>query len=155
MRAVYTVAVAGHRPRNLPRDAARYIRDAIHEVADQNPRVTWLAGGAIGADQIATDVLLERGERVELVLPFDPEIQSARWSWVQRFVQFRQLLRAARVHVVRDRYDPAAYRDRNRVMVERANLLLAFWNGRPGSGTAMTVRMAEARRVPVIVVGMY
>lgn len=52
-------------------------------------------------------------------------------------------------------YHATGYRDRNQRMVDRADLLLACWNGRPGSGTAMTVRMAEARRLPVIRVPMY
>jgi len=38
-------------------------------VADRYPGATWLTGGAIGADQIATDELLARGERVVLRVP--------------------------------------------------------------------------------------
>jgi hypothetical protein len=61
------------------------------------------------------------------------------------------LLSVAEVHVLTDHYDPAAYNRRNQWMVNRADLLVAFWNGRiRGSGTANTVRMADRVGLPVI-----
>lgn len=155
MRAIRTIATTGHRPGSLPRDAERHIRAGVREVAEQYPGATWLTGGAIGADQIATSELLDRGERVELVLPFDPIVQAERWSFNQQLTQLDHLLRVAEVHVVCDRYDRAAYHKRNRRLVERADLLVAFWNGRlRGSGTAATVRLADELQVPVIWVPM-
>jgi uncharacterized phage-like protein YoqJ len=154
MRAVRTIALTGHRPRHLPRDAARHIRAAVREVADQYPGATWLTGGAIGADQIATDELLALGRRVELVLAFPVAVQAARWAAHQRRALDGQLQGVAGVDIVSPRYRASGYHERNRRLVQRADLLVACWNGRPGSGTAATVRMAEARRLPVIVVPM-
>ena len=155
MTPVKTIAVTGHRVPHLPARAGHYIHCAIHEAADQYPGATWLTGGATGTDQMATDVLLERGECVELVLPFAPAVQGARWSTTQQAKLRDHVGRAQVVHVLRDNYHPDGYRDRNRELVRRADLLVAFWNGRPGTGTAMTVRMAERARIPVIVVPMY
>ena len=156
MHPVKTISVAGHRPHHLPARADHYIRSAIHETSDLYPGATWLTGGATGSDQMATDVLLQRGERVELVLPFAPEVQGARWSADQQAKLRDHLGRVQAVHVLRDTYHPDGYRDRNRELVRRADLLVAFWNMRPGgSGTAMTVRMAERARIAVIVVPMY
>jgi len=154
MKPIRTIAITGHRPRALPHDADRHIRAGVREVVDQYPGVTWLVGGAIGADQIATDELLTLGERVVLVLPFAPLVQSARWSQHQKGTYLGHLLQVAEVQVLRRHYDPAGYRERNQWMVKRADLLLAFWNQKPGSGTAATVRLAMARRLPVIVVPM-
>jgi uncharacterized phage-like protein YoqJ len=152
MRPVKTIAVTGHRA--LPVGAARHIEAALHQLAAEYPGATWLTGGALGSDQIAASVLLARGERVELVLPFPPAIQAARWS-VRAKATFRNhLARVAAVHIVHPRYCSNGYRDRNRRLVDRADLMFAAWNGRPGSGTAMTVRMAGARGVPVIWVEM-
>ena len=155
MRPVRTIAVSGHRWQHLPREAGRYIRAAIRELADQYPGATWLTGGAVGTDQIATAALLERHERVELVLPFPPHIQGARWSSRDQAVHLEHLSRVASISIVSPFYDAGAYRERNRQMVARADLLLACWNGRPGTGTAMTVRMAAAKQIPVIEVPMY
>jgi uncharacterized phage-like protein YoqJ len=128
---------------------------AVGELSDQHPGATWLTGGAVGTDQIATRALLERGERVELVLPFPDAIQAARWTGRQHDTLRDHIARVAAVHVVHPRYTATGYRDRNQHMVDHADLLLACWNGRPGSGTAMTVRMAQHRRIPVVWVGMY
>jgi len=155
MRAVNTIAITGHRAHHLPVRAGHYIRSAIQEAADLYPGATWLTGGATGSDQMATDVLLERGERVELVLPFPAAVQGARWSCDQQAKLRHHLGRVQAVHVLRRVYHPDGYRDRNRELVRRADLLVAFWNGRPGTGTAMTVRMAQHARIPVIVVPMY
>ena len=155
MRPIRTIAVTGHRPQHLPPGAERYIRAAIHELADQYPGATWLTGGAIGTDQIATAVLLERHERVELVVPFPPALQSARWGSREQAVHLDHMSRAASISIVSLHYDAGAYRERNRLMVARADLLLACSNGQRGTGTAMTIRMAEAKQIPVIKVPMH
>lgn len=153
MRPVHTIAVTGHRA--LPGGAARHIEAALHELADQHPGATWLTGGAVGTDQVATHVLLARGERVELVLPFPPAIQAARWTDRARVTFRDHLERAAAVHVLHRSYCANGYRDRNQRLVDRADLVFAAWNGRfGGSGTAMTVQMADARGVPVIWVAL-
>lgn len=149
MRPVRTIATTGHRA--LPHGADRHIRAGVREIAGQHPGAVWLSGGAVGADTIVVDELLEQDKRVELVLPFDPLIQSARWTWDQKWTQMGHLLTVAEVHVLADHYDPAAYNMRNQWMVDRADLLVAFWNGRMrGSGTANTVRMADRAGLPVI-----
>jgi len=151
MYSIQTIAATGHRPAGLPAGAERHIRAGVREIVGQHPGATWLVGGAIGADQIATDELLKLGERVELVLPFRPDIQAARWTRDQQRVLREQVARAAAVHVIRGHYDPAAYHERNRHMVQRADLLVAFWNGRErGGGTVSTIRLAGRLRVPVI-----
>lgn len=153
MRPVHTISVTGHR--TLPAGAARHIEAALHELATEHPGATWLTGGAVGTDQIAAHVLLARDERVELVLPFPPEIHAARWSGPARATFRNHLARAAAVHVLHPRYCPNGYRDRNQWLVDRADLVFAAWNGRSGgSGTAMTVRMADRRGLPVIWVSM-
>ena len=45
-----------------------------------------------------------------------------------------------------------AYHLRNRWLVDRASLLLAFWDGQPRSGTGATVAYARRRGVAVQVV---
>lgn len=143
-----TVAITGHRPKRLPRQGADRIRASIWELVFRFPQATWLAGGAIGTDQIATDELLALGQRVELVLPFRPEVQAELWSESQRQVLFQQIANAAAVEVLREAYHPDGYRERNNRLVERADLVVAYWDGTP-SGTAATVYEAVRQKVPV------
>lgn len=154
MRPVGTIAVTGHRPHHLPPGAARYIAAELNDLANRHPGATWLTGGAVGTDQIAAQVLLDRGERLELVLPFPPAVLAARWSGRYQSILRDHIDRAAAVHILHPRYSQTGYRDRNQRLVDGADFLVAAWNGRPGSGTAMTVRMAGDRRLPVIVIPM-
>lgn len=81
--AVSTIAITGHRPAKLPRWAPPYICRVLQDLVKRYPGATWLTGGAIGVDQITTKRRLGLGQIVELILPFPPEIQAARWSLSQ------------------------------------------------------------------------
>ena len=146
---IFQVAVSGHR--DLTSAAPAVIRKAIGQLVDLYPSALWLAGGATGTDQIATGELLDRGQKVRLVLPFNLVIQARLWSESRRRILLDQIARAAGVEVVADQYHPKAYLDRNRRLVERADLLVAFYSGRSTGGTAHTIRLAARRRLPVLV----
>lgn len=122
--------------------------DEMRRLIAQHPGAIWRTGGALGADQIAADVVLEAGQVLQLVLPFPPRIQAARWREDQRRRLTSQIARAHDAYCVADAYDPAAYRKRNLELVHDADLLVAFWDGRP-SGTAATVQAAHQACIPV------
>jgi predicted Rossmann-fold nucleotide-binding protein len=145
-----TLALTGQR--SLAPGSPAIIRQAIRALIARYPSATWLAGGAVGADQIATDELLACGARVELVLPFPIAIQGARWTDAQRRTLVDQIARAAAVEVLRDTYSVAGYHERNRRLVTRADLVVAFYSGVGSGGTAATIRQARRQAVPVHVV---
>jgi uncharacterized phage-like protein YoqJ len=150
MGAPATIACTGHRLGRLPPSAPAKIRAAVRCLVGRHPGATWLCGGAIGTDQIAADEVLLLGERLELVLPFPPAIQAARWRPADRWRLLRQVSHAASVEVLRDHYHPGGYRQRNRRLVERADLLMAVWDGRRWGGTAATVLMAQSRGIELL-----
>lgn len=147
---VRCVAISGHRLPGLSPGGPATIRGAINQLVRRYPGVLWLAGGATGADQIAVGTLLDLGQRVRLILPFHPAIQARLWPVAQRRTLLDHMARAAGVEVVADQYSVGAYHERNRRLVERADLLVAFFNGRAG-GTASTIQQAKRRRLPVLV----
>lgn len=142
------IAVTGHRPGRLGPGGAARVRHEMRRLVAQHRGAVWRTGGAIGADQIAADVVLDAGEVLELILPFPPEIQAKRWAHHQRERLFSQIARAHDAYCIAIAYDPAAYDTRNLELVHDADLLVAFWDGRP-SGTAATVRAAHQACVPV------
>jgi predicted Rossmann fold nucleotide-binding protein DprA/Smf involved in DNA uptake len=143
-----TLSVTGHR--SLPPGAPMVIRSTVRQLVDRYPGATWVTGGAIGTDQIATDELLKLGQRIEVVLPFVPDIHTAKWTPTQRQELLEQLERVTKpIEIMRTEYDVAGYHERNRRLVERADLLVAVWNGRNDSGTASTVKQAARQGVPV------
>jgi hypothetical protein len=125
------------------------VRGAVRELVGRFPGATWLTGGAIGTDMLVAEELLALGQRVELVLPFAPDVQSAPWTPDQRFRLSEHLERVAGVEIMRGDYHPAGYRERNMRLVERAHLLFAVWRGGVCGGTAFTVRAAMKQGVPI------
>jgi len=149
MLAVHTVAVTGHR--DLGPAGADTVRRVIREIAPTLPRATWLCGGAVGADQLAAHELILHGARLELVLAFPLDVQGARWSPSDRWRLEAQAAYAECVEVVQVRYRSDGYHRRNRRLVQRADMVLAFWRVGQQGGTASTIREAHRRNVPVVV----
>jgi predicted Rossmann fold nucleotide-binding protein DprA/Smf involved in DNA uptake len=94
---------------------------------------TWLLGGAIGVDQLATEWLVGRGERVIVVVPFTVQDQP-------KSVQ-STLAKVPRIIELQYKKSKKAYLDRNAFMVERSDTVIAFWNGEKG-GTWATLQLA-------------
>lgn len=146
---VQRIAVSGHRSLARPGGAGPgRVRRTVRALIARYPQALWIAGGAVGADQIAADEVLAAGARLALLLPFPVAVQAARWSATQRQVLENQAARAEAVCVVRFTYDVRGYHDRNQLLVRSADLLVAFWDGRP-SGTGSTVHEARRRGTPV------
>lgn len=143
-----TVAITGHR--RLPPGAGIVVRETIAMLVARYPGATWRAGGAIGTDQIATDVLLGLGQIVHLILPFPLEIQAARWTPIQIRQLHDQIARASHVEVLSQRYHVSGYHQRNLRLLERADVLVAFTDGRSAGGTASVIRQAKRGGIPVI-----
>ena len=152
---ITTLALAGHHSLDLYPRAQSVIRQAVRGLVRQYPDALWLAGGAAGADQVAVDELLALDQHVQLVLPFAPAVMSLFWSASEYYTLVTQLRRVDSFEVVRQTYHVDGYRQRNRRMLARADLLVAFLDPVvPFGGTITTVREALHRRLPVYWVGL-
>lgn len=148
MSAPSVIALTGHR--GLSPGAPALIRDQLEALAREYRGATWLSGGAVGVDQVAALVLLDLGQRVEFVLPFPLHIQGERWTPVERETLRSLAARAAAVEILRDGYHVGGYHQRNRRLLDRAELLVAFTDGRSTGGTASMIQQAKRKGIPVI-----
>ena len=166
-KAIESCAVTGHRPTRFafrydeddPRCAAlkQQLRRQLIRLCRRGVRRFWV-GGAMGVDMWVTEALLalrEEGEfcpEICLAVPF--EGYPDRWNEDDRRRMAALRRRCQQVAVVTDGKHPAEdYKARHRYMVDRADCLLAVWDsGRGRSGTGMTVRYAEGRGLPVLVI---
>lgn len=151
-----TVAITGHRPDSLDGDFTltsplwQWVRQTLPQVWAELGTATVIQGMAVGVDQLAGFLALEAELRVHAAIPFAgqdarwPELARRRWRWLD-----------ARVHertVVSDGgYAAWKLHARNEFMVDRADVLVAVWNGKRSGGTGGCVAYAERRGVPIVV----
>jgi hypothetical protein len=138
------IAISGHR--GLSAETAALIEEGIRAALAEHSGVVGVSCLADGADQIFARVVIETGGRLEAVIPAvryrDSLSDLAAGA-------YDTLLRKAgvvhRLHYAEP--DPVAYMAGSVFMLDRADQLLAVWDGRPARGYGGTADVvAEARR---------
>ncbi|MEU2854530.1 hypothetical protein [Streptomyces syringium] len=152
-----TIAVTGHM--DLTEDSIPLVRTALAELLDQYTDEGTLVGIsciAKGSDSLFAEAVFAAGGRLIVVIPSE----GYRRNTVEPHDAplFDYLVDAADEVVVLPHAtaDRQAYDAANSVLLERADRLVAVWNGEPpsgkGGGTADTVLEAQAMGIPVDVV---
>lgn len=113
---------------------------------------TFCAGGALGFDRMAADTVVALKQRypdLRLLLMVPCRDQASRWGAADREIYERQLRDADEVRVLSEHYYDGCMRERNRRMIDLADCCVAYVTS-AYSGSAQTMRMAEARGVPIL-----
>jgi uncharacterized phage-like protein YoqJ len=147
----------GHRPDKLPwgRNESspdclyfkRVLTDALDSLYDSGYR-HFICGMAQGTDMYFGEAVLALRQlhpdvTLEAAIPF-PD-QAAHWSRPMRERYDRLLQAADQQKVICPHYAPYCMMARNRYMVDKADLLIAAYNGTPG-GTQKTIAYACRKR---------
>lgn len=148
------IAVTGHR--GLTEEVVRFVADGIRAEVGKHagPDLVGLSCVADGADTLFAQAVLDAGGRLVVVVPargyreaFPVGPRSMYDSLVERASEVVQL-----EHVTPD---SVAYMDASLRMLDRADELVAVWDGLPArgyGGTADVVAVAAERGLPVTVV---
>ena len=156
-----TCCFTGHRPQNLgfaPGSAAetalknRIGGELIRLITEQNVR-HFISGMALGVDTYCAGIVLRLKEiypAVTLECAVPCKGQEKHWRKEDRETYAGILSRADRVTVLQDRYTDFCMQLRDAYMVDKADIVLAVWNGRKG-GTAYTVNCARKRGRTIII----
>ncbi|GAA0544156.1 hypothetical protein GCM10010172_27150 [Paractinoplanes ferrugineus] len=155
-RSFTRVAVSGHR--GLPSDVEAYVAAEIgHELrrltADHH-QLVGVSCLADGADQIFARAVLAAGGTLEAVIPADdyraglpPQARAGLDDLLNRAT--------AVLRCPHPRSTPTAYMDASRLMIDRADRLIAVWDGRPArsfGGTGDVVDYAREKSIPTVVI---
>ena len=169
----FSLGVTGHRSEQLgeqaPAIAAR-LDEVIHAITaalgelraanlgwfdGSEPLLTLVSPLADGADQVAAEIALAEGYRLQAILPFPLDASRGAISAASR-AGFDRLAAAARC-LLELPGDPArpldAYVMAARATVAHCDLLVAVWDGevpRGRGGTGEVVELAMARGTPVV-----
>lgn len=106
----------------------------------------FLSGGAVGFDTLAARCVIRfkmyhPDVRLKLILPC--KNQDEKWSERQRSAYEHLLSSADEIEVVSDEYTDGCMRERNFLLANRADVLVAYV-GHNRSGSAQTARMADS-----------
>lgn len=139
------IGVTGHQ--RLPESAEKLLHDSLRLFLGADPRLTLVCCLAKGADQEAARVVLAGGGQVEAVIPC---INYAETLVGDDREQYERLLEATAARRVLPFVEPSegAFLAGGIVVVERADHLVAVWDGQPAQGLGGTADIvAYARQV--------
>jgi uncharacterized phage-like protein YoqJ len=149
-----TCAFTGHRPEKLHYDELEAKRRLSVEIdrAIAEGFNTFIVGMARGIDMWAGEIVIERreaGAKIRLVSasPYDGFEKS--WGEPERERYHRILKNADSVVFVSKGYSRGCFQIRNVYMVDRAERVIAAYNGEAG-GTRNTILYAERKGVEVV-----
>ncbi len=158
------MGVTGHRDLARPDEVAAAVDAALDGLDGDGRSLVAVSGLAEGADRIVAQRVLARpGGRLVALLPLEPADYIADFADADSVREFGDLLAAADEYEVitgsasDDWSREAAYERAGHAMLDRADVLLALWDGEPGRGRGGTAEMVfEAgligRRCEVIAV---
>lgn len=140
-----TAMITGHRWFNHVPPIEKLIKMALNQGVKH-----FLCGMALGTDQVAAETLIRLGLKWTAAVPCAD--QDKLWKPRQRSHYRKLLSQATKVVTLYDTYSPGVMQARNLWMVKRSDICLAVFSGDPhgvGGGTAMTVKMARDRNLPI------
>ena len=139
------VAGTGHRKIAIPEPAL--VDGASAQLRLLEPSLV-ITGMALGWDMALAEAADRLGVPYVAAVPFPS--QADRWPDYDRRRYETILNRAEEVFLISEFMVSAAYETRNRWMIDRADKVLAFWDGSLNGGTANAVRYARKKHVPLV-----
>lgn len=157
------LAITGHRPQKLNNfmkygdildvnyvNYLEYMRNKISEYVDEG-FTYFISGGAIGVDQdFAEAVLFEKKKnsfaelnKIILEIAVPCKNQDIKWKPKDRIRYLAILKNADIVNLLSKGYTPYCMFNRNKYMVDKADKILAFWDGEKVGGTWNTIQYAN------------
>lgn len=117
--------------------------------------VDYYAGGAIGFDTLAAEIVLILRRKypnisLNLVLPCSTKEQTISWGDSYKRVYYNIIDQANNVEFVSPKYYNGCMKARNIRLVELADFCYCFYDPKQyKSGTAQTVRFAQNKHIPI------
>jgi uncharacterized phage-like protein YoqJ len=156
------IAITGHRPNKIGGYATcqkhvalkDHMRTFLKEKLSQNSDLTLISGGALGIDQFWIEVGQELNIPIMVIIPFHGF--EAKWpihsqQYFHKLIDKCHGISYASNEIPRNKQEAvAAILKRDRMLIQAADAIVAYWNGSSG-GTAHTVKFAkESNKEPII-----
>lgn len=153
-----TACFTGHRTLPTGDELQKLIgkTDAMITAAYSKGYRVFIAGGAVGFDTLAACrviVAMKRRPEIKLRLALPCRNQTERWTRTEDLALYKRIMASAeRVDYITDFYTDTCMHERNRFMVDRSALCIAYCTKQKG-GSAYTVKYAEKEGLGIINIG--
>ena len=154
--------VTGNRPQTFPWKYGKglkhkkYLADMARQIEEliENGFTYFISGGALGVDQDFAEAVLcakqvHTGIELEIAVPC--RTQAARWSEAEQRRYLSILEHADRVEILSEQYTRYCMLKRNEYMVDKSDLVLAYWNGEERGGTWYTMNYAKRKKKELLI----
>ena len=156
-----TCCFTGHRPKGLPCGyneehptcvkIKSQLRRLIVGMIEKMNVTRFISGCALGVDLWAAEIVLDLKDdypNIMLEAAIPCRSQAASWNVKSKERYDRLLSQCDKVTVLQEQYTSNCMMQRNKYMVDKADYVIAVWNGKP-SGTLNTMNYAFAQGNPV------
>lgn len=161
-----TCAFTGHRPQHysFKYDETSWLCHALknelgiaaRKLYDQKRVRCFLIGGAIGADIWAGEEIIKmmreyKGISLRCVIPYRGH--DTEWPKASR-IRLQRITEQSEVVYLQESFSPDAYASRNRYLVDQTDFMIALYDydKAAASGTGQTVRYAQCRGRPMVLI---
>ena len=145
------VAVSGHRDVIITPSIRQELQGFFDGLTQHHRTIVLLDALADGADQCVAEIALKY-DNITLEVPLPLE-KTAYIKTIKNKIRFNALLKSAqKVHSLPARYDHP-YENLGRYLVDRADMLLALWDGSYNDkigGTGEVIRYARTLEKPIV-----
>jgi hypothetical protein len=132
------IGVTGHQRLSEPANWEWVKQEMNHFLSSLSPPLICVTSLAVGADQLFASAVLQHGGALEVVLPF-PEYESTFTEACGRQEYANLLKHASKIEVLEKvGSDEDAYLASGKRMVDKSELVLAVWDGKPAAGRGGT-----------------
>lgn len=142
---IKTCAFTGHR--DLPENKINNIKIRLEQEIDKAIAEGYnhfISGGASGIDIIAARIVTEKIDfdeniKLSLILPFENFMNFYDLCYLQPYCH--------KISYIHKDYCISAYYDRDKKMVEMADMLIGYYDNRGKGGTYATIKYAEKKGI--------
>jgi uncharacterized phage-like protein YoqJ len=115
----------------------------------------FLSGMSLGIDMWGAEIVIflrNNGSKVRLKCILPCETQADKWSVSERERYFTILGKADDEYYISRHYTENCMHDRNKYLVDYADIVLAIYNGKPHGNTAQTVSYAHEQSKSILII---
>ena len=157
-----TCCVTGNRPQKFPwsygegKAHEKYLVEMTRQIEKliESGYTYFISGGAIGVDMdFAESVLQAKKHHMDIVLEITVPCrnQDLKWGKPDKKRYEKILKRADIVNILSESYISFCMQKRNEYMVDKSDLVIAFWNGEESGGTWNTINYAKRKSKQLLI----